>query len=229
VRTTPPDALALSFAQLVGGEELVLRVPQRAGALDAVVVSQEDEIERRRTHGLGAITDPMVIEACTALPLGLPVPVGQVDPISRVVLDACPPGVVDVVDGSYIRLWRPAVEAVSVSLFCRATSWRPALGLLSTGVGLADRNLLVEGRAVPGALIDRAERLRIGVVAVTDGRLDVVCRPVDHPLRPGSRRWAFLEAAYERQASITGSSPRRAAPSEVGTRRPSGAQASRRP
>jgi hypothetical protein len=207
----------------------VLDVPHVAGTLDAVVIRQAAEIDRRARFGLGAITDPMVIEACADLPVGMPVPADQLDPIARVALDGCPPGIVEVVDGSYVRLWRPAVDVTAVSSSCGPRSWLSALGQLSTGVGLADRYLLVEGPTAPRSLIARAQRVGAGVVAVGDGDATIVCRPSGHPLRPGVRRWAFLEAAYELlMQQLTGSSTRPEEPSAARRGRQSGSPASPR-
>jgi len=116
-----------------------------------------------------------------------------------------------------------------VLISCRPRSWLPALEQLSRGVGLADRYPLVEGPTVPRSLIARAQRLGVGVVTVCDGDTTIVSRPSGHPLRPGPRRWTFLEAAYELRAQqLTGSSTRPEEPSATGRGHRSSSPASQR-
>lgn len=217
------------LAGALGRGVSVLAVPYAAGTLDAVVVGDSEEIARRQACGLGPMTDPMVIEACAGLPLGHPVVADAVDPIARVALDGAAVGVVEVIDGCYVRLWRPAVEVIAVSASCRPRSWLPSLNHLSTGVGLADRYLLVEGPSASQPLIGRAKRLGVGVVTVSEGVPTIVTRPAGHPPRPGSRRWAFLEAAYAGVGSpLTGAWTRSEEPSEAQRPRRSDAPASPR-
>jgi hypothetical protein len=211
------------LAEDLGGGQPVLGVRHAGAALDVIAIVDAEEISRRRAFGLGPVTDPLIVEACADLPLGLPVPMCRLDPFACLVLDGSPPGLVQTVGNSIIRLWRPAVDVVAVTVSCSPRRWLSSLGRVSTAVGLGDRYVLVGGSPVPSALLSRADRLGVGVVQASTGEFPtILARPAPRSLRPGAERWAFLEAAYAALVmSLRGSSPKPAVLGEARTARPS--------
>ncbi len=203
--------------------DMVLGVRHAGSRLDVLVRSDDREIERRRSHRLGPVVDAALLEALAQLPLGEPIPAATIDPMHRLMLDGAPAGVVDTTDGSYTRMWRPAVEVVAVCALATTRRWLPALEGVSTAVGVADRYLVLDAHPGSEALPARALRVGVGVAVLTDGdRAEIVVQPWARARRLGPRRWRFLEAAYSASlGTVRGSPTSHAGLAADRTRRPS--------
>lgn len=185
----------------------VLGVPYAGASVHLFVTVDHDEAERRAQLGLGALCDELVLEALASLPLGVRVPIGSVDPFSRVVIDDCPPGIVDVEDDGYVRQWRPACEVEATFAFATLGGWLRPLKRLSVTVGLADRYLVMAAAPRPSTL-ERAGRVGVGVVQSDPcGATRLVLSPLHRPPRLSVRRWRVLEEAYGRWLTVTAGKP----------------------
>lgn len=167
-----------------------------AGELVCTAVRPDaDEIDRRRSHGLSAITDIDLVEALASLPLHHPIPWDQIDPIARAVLDVASPGVLVATEDDVERVCRPPLSVSCVLVAGR--NWASGLSSASLFAPDAARALVLDRLPRrPERLIELASRSGVGVI-VAQGEWRVVVPPGRSGLRrPGPRHWRFLETVY---------------------------------
>lgn len=177
--------------------ELVPDIRWAGSHCTAVVRLDQDEIARRQAAGFGAL-DPyrhyQLAEVLFELPLGMPVPWADLDPVRTVELDGAPPGVVRRTPEAVERLWRPALTVTGVlTLASSATQGLQHVGILAADAprGLASR------RRPRAATRTRAAQLGVGVAAAdSQGAWEVLLAPGRHLVAPSPRHWRFLESVY---------------------------------
>jgi hypothetical protein len=193
-----PTAKVAAAASAFGfAGDLVADVRWAGSCCTAAVLVDVEEVARRQTARLGAL-DPSrhfrLFEVLFELPLGVPVPWADLDPVRATELDAAPPGVVCRTPATVERLWRPAVTVTGVLTIASSTTQ----GLHRVGIlaAHAPRGLATRRRPRAAAL-ERATRLGIGVAVLAGGgEWEVLVAPGRNRLAPSARRWRFLELVY---------------------------------
>lgn len=178
--------------------ELVPGIRWAGSDCTAVVRLDHAEIARREAAGLGVLEHArhyQLVEVLFELPLGIPVPWADLDPVRAAELDGAPAGVVCRTAEAVERLWRPALTITGLLTIADNTRQ----GLRRVGILAPDAPRAVATRRRPRrATRARAEQLGIGV-AVTDneGRWQVLVAPHRHLVSPGPRHWRLLELVYD--------------------------------
>jgi len=165
----------------------------RASSAQVRVRVDLHEHERRDAGGLGAVTNQRLLDALMSLPMGLGVSVDAVDEDSRQVVRRAPAGVVDEVDGEFVRLARRPV--VIESVLATARSWRAAQASISCFAAHCERTVRLPLVEVDPLLRVEAEHLGVGIESI-DGELLVEPRPFV-ARRFTSYGWWFTEVLYE--------------------------------
>lgn len=197
-RAARPQPSLTAAAELLGFEgDLVERVQFANKQVTAIVQVDESELERRTQAGLGPVLDYRLVEALASLPLDLPVPWEEIDPIVRAVLDCAPPGVLRATSARVERLLRPAVQVTGILTSTR--DWRTGVNTVGLLAGHARPGLVLSYRprdAEP--ILARAGQFGIGVVSRDrqgGWQLLLAARRARQP-DLGPRHWRFLETVY---------------------------------
>lgn len=157
----------------------------------------EDECERRRAAGVGAITSPDVLNFCLGLPAGWAVPLEGLSPDERAMLDDVRSGVVAVAGGTVTRY---AVPPLNVDLaMVPVCSWREGLEQAGRFAPFCARAMVL--RTTPPDLDEvcvEAAFFGIGVVVAGDAEPRVLVAPEEfRRSRFTTAGWRFLEQVYE--------------------------------
>lgn len=165
----------------------------------AVMTRFDDEHERRRDCGLGAVDDRSLLRVLFDLPLGIAVPSAQLDGWGRGVLRRAPRGVVERDRRAVTRVACPAVRVDLVIV--RARDWRCGIFDASQYGPFCRRVLALsagpERRGEAEKLALEARLYGIGVVATSAADRGWMVPPA--PFRPErftSGQWLFHERAY---------------------------------
>ena len=149
------------------------------------------EADRRCRHGLGALTNPEALRALMALPAGLPVPIGQIDPLDRLVLDEVPPGAVDDLGTQLVRRASPPVDLMQVSK--RVCDWEDVqeLSLLRTHAP----RLAIASRPLADRIMRTCDP-DMGVAVLADDGVAVKRPPGRRWVKPSWQRWLLAETVF---------------------------------
>lgn len=156
----------------------------------------EAEVRRRREVGLGAVTDRVLLQALSQLPLGHRIPALALDAISRAALELAPAGVVQRSAQTFERVWQPAVRLTGI-VACRnslATAVRAAAWFAPdcSRVALAP----VASGQVSERVVAEALELEVGVMFETGDNLKLIRRPGRALVSPGPRHWRLVEQVF---------------------------------
>ena len=117
-------------AAVFGFDGFVLPDVTLAGVtVDVVIDLNTEELERRNELQLGPVDDRDLLEVLGHLPLGWRVPVDEIDPVTRVLIEGAPPGLVERVGDTLVRCYRPAIRTAGV-ITCRR-DWQQGIELVS--------------------------------------------------------------------------------------------------
>ena len=173
--------------------EVVRSITWAGTRFDAVVVPQWDEVDRRATVALGAVTDYLTLSALSTFPAGVEVSWRALDPIVAGFLTGAPGGLVSMsVEGVTSLLGTPFHQVAVVKV---ARNWR-AMG--TVGVLAADVPTTLVLRHRPHQLeeaVANAERRGIGLRYLRDGESVALVSPTKRA-RPGLRRTRLLEVIF---------------------------------
>jgi hypothetical protein len=167
----------------------------RSASLLVAVDPVEDA--RRRTAGLGAVTDMAALELLLTLPEGFPVPVASLPDRDRRALKRLPAGVVEASGGEVVRLAVKPLRAVLATV--RGTCSETALGKASSFAPFCARRVLTRVRPeFPETLIEFGF-YGVGVTyRAADGAEETLVEPRPwRPMRHTPAGWRFIEQAYE--------------------------------
>lgn len=149
------------------GDEILLAVNREA-----------EEISRRRQHGLGALTHRRALQVILSMPRGVAVPLDLLRSADQRVLDALPPGVVEMNEADARVLLSPAVSLLSVGLIGR--TWKQGLRISSRFASYCARYIVLDGRRLHSdttlATIE-ARYFGVGLAEHRDGCLNWLVSP----------------------------------------------------
>jgi hypothetical protein len=201
-----PDTAALARCRLPFGIEgrLVFSVSWAGTRFHAVVLLDQEEINRREEVGLGAVTDYLTLNSVAALPVDAEVPWESVDPVVAAFLDCVPAGVVSV-DASGVRsLLHPPLHLMAL---VKVTSdWR-SIGSIAPLAQDAPTLLLLRHR--PRELhraIDCAQSRGVGLSYLSGSAIFNVLRPSSTPTL-SVRSMRLVEAVFQRWRNQTAGMP----------------------
>ncbi|GAB3817338.1 hypothetical protein GCM10027605_67880 [Micromonospora zhanjiangensis] len=157
----------------------------------------QQEVDRRAAHQLGAISSPDVLDLLLDLPLRMPVPINSLTRWERSALRCAPRGTVSTIDGAVTR---EAMPPVSVDLaFVPARTWRGGLEIAGRFAPFCARVMVLHRR--PRELDEvrlQARFYGIGVVVVDQAGTEVLVEPAPfRRQRFTAAGWQFLERAYQ--------------------------------
>lgn len=167
----------------------------RSASLLVAVDPVEDA--RRRTAGLGAVTDMVALTLLLALPAGFPVPVASLSVRDRRALRRLPAGAVEVSGGEVVRLAVKPLRAVLATV--TGTCSQTALGKASSFAPFCARRVLTRVRpTMPETLIE-FDFYGVGIThRASDGSEETLVEPRPwRPMRHTPAGWRFIEQAYE--------------------------------
>lgn len=162
--------------------------------VDISVRPRSAEIDRRRSQGVGPISDHNVIRALLTLPEGIAVARTAVeDDVLLVLEDLVRIGAVDEDNGRVTRRAVPPVELLGLTK--TATTWADvqAITLLRTHAP----RLVITSSARLARRVLREIDPEVGVGLVVGREIEYQRIPAGHQVRPTWRRWVTAEAAYE--------------------------------
>lgn len=178
---------------MLSSVEQVPFMPSRATCAQVQLRIDLHEHERRAAAGLGAVTNERLLDVLLSLPTGFAVPVHAVDEDSRRVLGRAPVGVVDEVDGEFVRLVRRPVTIESV--LTTAPTWRAAQASISCFAAHCQRTVRLPVEDVDPLLRAEAEHLGVGIESMHG---DLLVAPRTFVARRfTSYGWWFTEKVYE--------------------------------
>jgi hypothetical protein len=187
-----------SGAAVFGFDGLVLPDVTLAGVtIDVVIGLDHDELERRNELQLGHVDDRDLLEVLGHLPLGWRVPLDELDPVMRVQIEGAPPGLVERMDDTLVRCYRPAIRTAGVIVHQR--DWRQGVETVSRFASVAPRGLILTGSVIDAdEAVNSARRLGIGLalrrIKADPAQLLV---PADTRFRrPGTAEWLFSERVF---------------------------------
>jgi hypothetical protein len=176
---------------LAVGDGLVTDVSVFGQQIDIWVQPHLDEIARRETANVQAITTPDVIRALISLPVGRALSTSAISPLDRLVVEELPPGLVQRDLEAFVRLASPPVDILRIVKRVRSWADVEAVSLLRTHAP----RVVVAPRRLALRVLRNADT-EIGVVA--EPAADVVLRqPGSRWVRPSWQRWLVAEVAYE--------------------------------
>ena len=180
-----------------GGLRIAVGGARAAGAhADALVLTADDEVNRRAATGLGAVTSLPLLDALMTLPAGYAVRVDDLGPRTRGLLQQAPPGVV-VFDGNWV-LRQLVPPAVVVAAVVRSHGWRRPLSRVGHFAGFAQQILVLPAAPRAGdAVLWEATICGIGVWVCAEGVTRVLLDPAPlRPVRYKAAAWRFAERAW---------------------------------
>ena len=187
-----------SDAAVFGFDGLILPDVTLAGVtVDIVIRLNYEELERRNELHLGAVVDRDLLEVLGQLPLGWRVPVHDLDPVVRVLIDGAPPGLVERAGDTLARQYRPAIRAAGVIV--RRQDWRQGIDVVSRFASVAPRGLVLTGSAMDvDEAATSAQRLAIGLAVRRSkaGPAQLLVRSGRRYQRPGTAQWLFSERVF---------------------------------
>ncbi len=158
----------------------------------------QQEVDRRATRQMGAISSPDVLNLLLDLPLHMPVPITSLTRWERAALRRAPRGAVSIVNGEIVREAVPpvAVDLALVSVAARA--WRVGLEIAGRFAPFCARAMVLNRRpADPDEVRLQANFYGIGVVVVDQAGTEVLAEPAKfRRQRFTAAGWQFLERAY---------------------------------
>ncbi len=201
-----PGAAALARCCLPFDIEglLVFSVSWAGTRFHAIVVVDDEEIQRREEAGLGAVTDYLTLKSVSTLPVGAEVPWARVDPVVAAFLDCVPAGIVSVSTSGVRSLLRPPLHLVA--LVKVASDWR-CIGSIAPLAQDAPTVLLVRHR--PRELdraINCAQSSGVGLGYLSGRDLVNVLGPTSTPIL-GVRRTRLVEVVFQRWRNQTAGMP----------------------
>ncbi|HEV8653803.1 MAG TPA: hypothetical protein VG276_31500 [Actinomycetes bacterium] len=177
-------------------EGLLVRSVFWAGTrFHAVVVLDDEEIQRREEIGLEAVTDYLTLKSISTLPVGAEVPWASVDPVVSVFLDCVPAGIISVSTSGVRSLLRSPLHLVA--LVKVASDWR-SMGSVAPLAQDAPTVLLIRHR--PRELdraVECARRSGVGLSYLSGSDLFEVLPPSSTPML-GVRRTRLVEVIFQR-------------------------------
>ena len=140
------------------------------------VERDDDELARRRHHGLGALPNRRALQVLLSMPTGVAVPVTFLRSVDLRLLLSLPTGVVDL-DGTDVRVaLRPAVSLLSVGVVAR--TWKQGLEGVSPFASYCARYVVLDGgrdQQARGFCVAEA-RFRCGPCSASRRRRRLACR-----------------------------------------------------
>jgi hypothetical protein len=202
----PSEATALTRCRLPFGIEglPVCSVSWAGTRFHAIVLPDQEEINRREDVGLGAVTDYSTLNSVATLPFDAEVPWGSVDPVVAAFLDCLPTGVVSVSASGVRSLLRPPLRLVA--LVKVTSSWR-SIGSIAPLAQDAPTVLVLRHR--PQELrwaINCAQSRGIGLSYLSGSAIFGVLEPSSTP-RLSVRRMRLVEVIFQRWQSQTAGMP----------------------
>ena len=192
-------ALRARCAEVFGFSGELVEVRLREGPVLMAVTVDAGEHSRRRSAGLGAVTDREALTALWELPAGMPVPVpaGAGGGWAAGAAGSVPDAFALRRGGELLRLARPPVRfggALSVGRSAR----RPLEGV-GQASALAPMGIAVLGGAAAGdPHVLEACLHGVGVAYARGGGVELVAAPAGVRPEPGPFLWWVAEKAYER-------------------------------
>jgi hypothetical protein len=165
--------------------------------VDVVMGLDDEELDRRNEVQLGPVDDRDLLEVLGHLPLGWRVPVHELDPVMRVLVEGAPPGLVERMGDTLVRCYRPAIRTAGVIVHQR--EWRRGIELVSRFASVAPRGLIVTGSVADAdEAVRSVRRLGIGLaVRRTKAGPAQLLVPADTRFRrPGTAEWLFSERVF---------------------------------
>ena len=173
--------------------EVVRSISWAGTRFDAVVVPHWDEVDRRASAGLGAVTDYLTLRALSTLPVGVEIPWPAMDPIVAGFLAGDECGLVSrSTRGITSQLATPLSQVVVVKV---ARHWR---AISSVGVFASDVPATVILKHLPRQLeeiVTYSERRGTGLGYLRGSEIVTLVSPTGLP-RPGLRRTRLFEVIY---------------------------------
>jgi hypothetical protein len=187
-----------SGADVFGFDGFVLPDLTLAGVtVDAVIGLDDEEVERRNKLQIGSVDDRDLLEVLGHLPLGWRVPVDELGPVMRVLVEGAPAGLVERAGNTVVRCYRPAIRTAGVIV--RRRDWRQGIELVSRFAAVAPRGLILTGSVLDtDEAISSARRLEIGL-AIRRTKADPAKLLVPAGTRfrrPGTAEWLFSERVF---------------------------------
>lgn len=148
---------------------------------DEIMVAVErddDELARRRHHGLGALPNRRALQVLLSMPTGVAVPVTFLRSADLRLLLSLPTGVVDL-DGTDVRVaLRPAVSLLSVGVVAR--TWKQGLEGVSPFASYCARYVVLDGgrdQQARGFCVAEARYFGVGLAVHRGGAVDWLVAP----------------------------------------------------
>jgi hypothetical protein len=169
----------------------------------AMVVLDAQEDSRRRSLGLGAVTDRRLLHALWTLPEDVPVPWEDVDPVDAETLRSAGLGVVDADDEAVCRTYRPPGDVTSVVVV--ASRLGTAIEQVGELPPIFSRLAVATGATPPDAgEVDLARCYGIGAAVQRGSEATMIVEPAPPQLGvPAVYRWWVNELAYRNAAYTT--------------------------
>lgn len=185
-------------ADVFGFDGFVLPDLTLAGVtVDAVIGLDDEELERRNKLQIGSVDDRDLLEVLGHLPLGWRVPVDELDPVMRVLVEGAPAGLVERTGNTVVRCYRPAIRTAGV--IARRRDWRQGIELVSRFASVAPRGLILTGSVLDtDEAISSARRLEIGLAIrrTKAGPAELLVPAGTRFRRPGTAEWLFSERVF---------------------------------
>ena len=203
-------AASLSRCRLPFGIEglPVFSVSWAGTRFHAVILLNQEEIDRRQAIGLGAVTDYSTLSSISTLPIDAEVPWASVDPVVAGFLDCLPAGVVSANASGVRSLLRPPLQLIA--LVKEASDWR-SIGSIAPLAQDAPTVLLLRHRPRdlrPAMVL--AQNRGVGLSYLLDSEVFGVLEPSSTPSstpRLRVRRMRLVEVVFQRWRNQTAAIP----------------------
>lgn len=206
------DGLLMRAALAAGPEPLpwlqqwtpVRSVTWAGSSFHALAVPDWNEIDRRRSVGLGAVTDYPTLKAVSALPLGVEIPWQLLDPIVAGYIAGLPPGLVDASGNGVISLLHPPFHRLILVKVTGHLHDMGSIGLLARDVPTVV--VLRHRPRDPELALEWAEQCGLGLGYLRHGQVVDLVGPAEPP-GDGLRRTRLLEVVFRRWLRQTAGTP----------------------
>lgn len=182
--TDPPERSSSAVVRMFNTTTGVAYLPNAA------------EITRRQARGLAAFTQMDLLDVLMGLPIGLPIAVEDLTDRERRLLRRSPAGVVDMVDGQYIR--QVAAPLSPQFAVVSSRTWKDGLRSAGQFAPFCSRAMLL--RSVPDDLEDarvQASFFGIGICVFSSSGLRMLVDPQPYVRqRHSCGQWWFAEELY---------------------------------
>jgi hypothetical protein len=131
------------------------------------------------------------------LPFGWKIPVDELDPVVRALVEGAPPGLVERSGDTLARQYRPAIRTSGV--ITRRRDWRQGIEVIGRFASVAPRGLVLTGSATDvDEALSPARRLGIGLATRTSktSSARLLVPSGTRFRRPGTAEWLFSERVF---------------------------------